>query len=156
MPWLHMELLSDLILEMFCQSPFHYEYLPETYQYLSVLVVINQIPFLQELFKSYSFKKQSSKMHYKGVKNKGRHGTDPWPTELIQTVAYSVMKPSITLLKLQTLQTCLFLSNQLDGQSVTLQKGGHMNIYPHFLDKGFTHSPPPYPRRHIYINIIKY
>ena len=39
------------------------------------------------------------------------------------------MRHYTTLLQLQALQTCLFLSVQLDGNSsVTLQQGGHMTM----------------------------
>ena len=53
--------LSKLILEMFCHSPFNYEYLPKTFQYWtdryfgqklwSVLVIMNPVPFFQGLLK---------------------------------------------------------------------------------------------------------
>ena len=38
----------------------------------------------------------------------------------------TLMRQSNTLLQLQILQTCLFLSVQLDDESVILQQGGHM------------------------------
>ena len=38
------------------------------------------------------------------------------------------MRQSTTLLQLQALQTCLFLSVQLDGESVTPLQGGHMTM----------------------------
>ena len=38
------------------------------------------------------------------------------------------MRQSTPLLQLHALQTCLFLSVQLDGASVTFQQGGHKTM----------------------------